>query len=123
MVSIIIKFQKCGKKTCKCYKEGKLHGPYFWAVTYKGSHQGRAKYKWTYLGKAIEKTIEKLGVIFPEVDVKSTQEKLQSKLTKLLERSGDIKEGEYQTIHLKSFFSSLISSNTMIFPPPIFPIQ
>jgi len=97
MVSIIIKFQRCGKKNCKCIKEGKLHGPYFWAVTYKGSQQGRAKYKWIYLGKAIEKTVAKLGVIYPEIDVKMTSEKLQSKLIKLQEKYKSINKSKYPT--------------------------
>ncbi len=97
MVSIIIKFQRCGKKTCKCAKEGKLHGPYFWAVTYRGSQLGRAKYKWVYLGKAIEKTIEKLGIVFPEIDAKMTREKLQSKLNKLHEKYKRINNSKYTT--------------------------
>lgn len=97
MVSIIIKFQRCGKKNCKCIKEGKLHGPYFWAVTYRGSQYGRAKYKWVYLGKAIEKTIEKLSIIFPEIDAKKTREQLQSKLNKLQEKDKRINNSKYTT--------------------------
>lgn len=97
MVSIIIKFQRCGKKNCKCAKKGQLHGPYFWAVTYRGSHHGRAKYKWIYLGKAIEKTIDKLGVIFPEIDVNITREKLQSKLIKLQEKYRHNNKSKYPT--------------------------
>lgn len=97
MVSIIIKFQRCGKKNCKCIKEGKLHGPYFWAVTYKGSQHGHAKYKWVYLGKAIETTVAKLGVIYPEIDVKMTREKLQSKLNKLQEKYKTSNKSKYPT--------------------------
>jgi len=97
MVSIIIKFQRCGKQNCKCSKEGKLHGPYFWAVIYKGSRQGRSQYKWIYLGKAIEKSLEKLSTHFPELDVLTNHKKLQERLTKLLERSIHIKEAEHPT--------------------------
>lgn len=49
MVSYIAKLQRCGKKNCSCF-EGKLHGPYFWRVTYKGKRKGRKKYHWKYLG-------------------------------------------------------------------------
>ncbi|MFQ6123190.1 MAG: DUF6788 family protein [Candidatus Heimdallarchaeota archaeon] len=107
MVSIIIKFQRCGKKNCKCIKEGKLHGPYFWAVNYRGSQNGRAKYKWIYLGKAIEKTIEKLGVVFPEIDIKITREKLQLKLNKLQEKYKSINKANFQQKSY-SFYNKLI---------------
>ena len=86
MVSIVIKFQRCGKKNCRCAREGHLHGPYFWAVSYKGSRNGRMKYKWIYLGKAIEESIEKLSTQFPDFKLKHTPDQLQSRLQKLLKR-------------------------------------
>ena len=100
MVSIVIKFQRCGKKNCRCAREGQLHGPYFWAVSYKGSKNGRMKYKWIYLGKAIEQSIEKLTTKFPEIKSKPTQDQLQSRLQKLLQRYN------YQTGDEKSSWAS-----------------
>jgi hypothetical protein len=94
MVSIVIKFQRCGKKNCRCAREGQLHGPYFWAVSYKGSQKGRMKYKWIYLGKAIEPSIEKLSSQFPEIKRKPTHDQLQSRLQRLLERYEVPKDGE-----------------------------
>jgi len=95
MVSIIIKFQRCGKKNCKCLKQGKLHGPYFWAVSYKGSRQGRIKYKWVYLGKAIDnkvhlgKNITKkvLAEIFPNMNSDQVHTKLENRYHEHLEQS------------------------------------
>ena len=53
MASVIIKWQKCGKPACRC-REGMLHGPYFWLVSYiskKSDDRRKGKYSWRYLGK------------------------------------------------------------------------
>jgi len=44
------------------------------------------KYKWIYLGKAIEQSIEKLKSQFPEIKIKPTHDQLQSRLQKLLKK-------------------------------------
>lgn len=49
--SLIRKFQKCGKKNCKC-QHGELHGPYYWRVTYDKKTKKRI---WKFVGKMIEK--------------------------------------------------------------------
>ena len=62
MASLIIKWQKCGKSTCRC-AEGFLHGPYFWLVTYISRNsqlKQRGKYKWKYLGKRPDDAWSKL---------------------------------------------------------------
>jgi hypothetical protein len=51
LACITVKFQKCGKKNCKCYN-GHLHGPYYWLITYKKYNSTKkGKYIWIYLGK------------------------------------------------------------------------
>ena len=53
MASLIAKWQKCGKPTCRC-TDGLFHGPYFWLVSYisvKSNDKKKGKYSWTYLGK------------------------------------------------------------------------
>lgn len=61
MPCITVKFQKCGKKNCKCCN-GYLHGPYYWLITYKKySTSEKGKYNWIYLGKdgkAVEQKIK-----------------------------------------------------------------
>ncbi|WP_455143366.1 DUF6788 family protein [Candidatus Hodarchaeum mangrovi] len=62
MASLIIKWQRCGKSTCRCI-EGFPHGPYFWLVTYISRNsqlKQRGKYKWKYLGKRPEDAWSKL---------------------------------------------------------------
>jgi uncharacterized protein YutD len=44
------------------------------------------KYKWVYLGKAIEQSIEKLTTKFPDIKSKPTYDQLQSRLQKLLQK-------------------------------------
>ena len=43
--SIVLKYQKCGKKCTTC-TEGKGHGPYQWRVVYVGMVDGKKKYRW-----------------------------------------------------------------------------
>ena len=67
MVSVLAKWQKCGKTGCRC-NEGIFHGPYLWLVTYhsarqEGKHAG--KYSWKYLGRSPELAWQKLGTIDP----------------------------------------------------------
>jgi len=53
MASVIVKWQNCGKSACRC-REGMLHGPYFWLVSYiskKSTDKRKGKYSWRYLGK------------------------------------------------------------------------
>lgn len=59
MPSIVLKLQSCGKETCSCRREGKLHGPYFWLVTYKkGTNGQRGRYVWKYLGKRVDQVVK-----------------------------------------------------------------
>lgn len=58
LTCLIVKFQKCGKKNCKCVN-GHLHGPYYWLINYKkNSRAKKGKYNWIYLGKD-GKTVER----------------------------------------------------------------
>ena len=58
LTCITVKFQKCGKKNCKCVN-GHLHGPYYWLINYKkNSGSKKGKYNWVYLGKD-GKTVER----------------------------------------------------------------
>ena len=53
MASVVVKWQSCGKSACRC-REGMLHGPYFWLVSYiskKSDDKRKGKYSWRYLGK------------------------------------------------------------------------
>lgn len=45
--TLVRKFQKCGKK-CRTCREGKGHGPYWWAVTYDKTTKTQ---RWKYYGK------------------------------------------------------------------------
>ena len=66
MASLIAKWQKCGKSTCRCSDGLFLHGPYFWLVKYiskKSSHKRRGKYAWRYLGKNPRDVWEKLEIL------------------------------------------------------------
>jgi len=65
MVSVLAKWQKCGKSGCRC-NEGNFHGPYLWLVTYhsarlESKHAG--KYSWIYLGRSPELAWKKLNSI------------------------------------------------------------
>ena len=84
MPSILAKWQKCGKLTCRCSK-GLLHGPYLWLVTYHSSRSAdrrAGKYSWLYLGRSPNIAWEKLRTIDPrfskEFDFSSLLEKLRS---------------------------------------------
>jgi len=49
--TLVRKYQKCGKKNCKC-QQGKLHGPYWWRVKYvRKSESGKGHHRWKYVGK------------------------------------------------------------------------
>lgn len=45
--TLVRKYQKCGKKGCKCQR-GFLHGPYWWRVFYDKETR---KQRWKYIGK------------------------------------------------------------------------
>ena len=84
MSSILAKWQKCGKSTCRCSK-GLLHGPYLWLVTYHSSRSAdrrAGKYSWQYLGRSPNIAWEKLRAIDPrfslEYEFSSLLEKLRS---------------------------------------------
>jgi len=84
MPSILAKWQKCGKSTCRC-SEGLLHGPYLWLVTYHSSRSAdrrAGKYSWQYLGRSPNVAWEKLRAFNPrfsqEYEFSSLLEKLRS---------------------------------------------
>ncbi|MHA1443263.1 MAG: DUF6788 family protein [Candidatus Hodarchaeales archaeon] len=84
MPSILAKWQKCGKSTCRC-SEGFFHGPYLWLVTYHSSRSNdrrAGKYSWQYLGRSPNIAWEKLRSINPrfsqEYEFSSLLEKLGS---------------------------------------------
>ncbi len=70
MPSIILKMQSCGKENCSCRREGRLHGPYFWLITYrkdetspkplKKSTGRKGRYVWKYLGKRVDQVVRTL---------------------------------------------------------------
>ena len=63
MPSVLAKWQKCGKHSCRC-NNGILHGPYFWLVTYHSARSNNphaGKYSWRYLGKSPENAWAKLN--------------------------------------------------------------
>ncbi len=83
MASVLAKWQKCGKHSCRC-NDGILHGPYFWLVTYHSarSNNPRAgKYSWRYLGSSPENAWQKLNTI----DSRFTRQYTMSGLLKKLE--------------------------------------
>ena len=87
MPSILAKWQKCGKSTCRCSK-GLLHGPYLWLVTYHSSRSAdrrAGKYSWQYLGRSPNIAWEKLRVINPRF----TQE---YEFSSLLEKLGSVRQ-------------------------------
>jgi hypothetical protein len=84
MPSILAKWQKCGKLTCRC-SQGLLHGPYLWLVTYNSSRSAdrrAGKYSWRYLGRSPNIAWQKLSTIDPrfskEYEFSSLLEKLRS---------------------------------------------
>ena len=65
MVSVLAKWQKCGKSGCRC-NEGFFHGPYLWLVTYHSARvesKYSGKYSWIYLGRSPELAWQKLSSI------------------------------------------------------------
>jgi hypothetical protein len=98
MPSLIAKWQKCGKRSCRC-NEGFLHGPYFWLVRYiskKASHKRKGKYSWRYLGRNPLLVWEKLRTI----DTRFGQRYQLSDLTDKIGRLRQIKDKtvEHRTI-------------------------
>ena len=85
MAALIIKWQKCGKSTCRCC-EGFPHGPYFWLVTYisRNSHlKQRGKYKWKYLGKKPDEAWSKLVHLDQRFHKNYSLEKLKQRVNNL----------------------------------------
>ncbi|MHA2243752.1 MAG: DUF6788 family protein [Candidatus Hodarchaeales archaeon] len=85
MASVIAKWQKCGKPSCRC-SEGILHGPYFWLVEYvskKSNYNRKGKYSWRYLGKNPEDAWEKLGKFNRRFNEKYNLLDLNDKIQKL----------------------------------------
>jgi hypothetical protein len=85
MASLIIKWQKCGKKTCRCM-EGFPHGPYFWLVIYisrKSADKRRGKYKWRYLGRNPQDVWTRLEQFDPRFGERYTLQDMKQKVTLL----------------------------------------
>ncbi|UCG00504.1 MAG: hypothetical protein JSW11_12835 [Candidatus Heimdallarchaeota archaeon] len=99
MASVIVKWQNCGKQACRC-REGMLHGPYFWLVSYiskKSDDRRRGKYSWRYLGKNpmdVWKKLEILDERFKEkYDLLDLNTRL-NKIAKMREKIPDVKTTE-----------------------------
>ncbi len=87
MPSILAKWQKCGKLTCRC-SEGFFHGPYLWLVTYHSSRstdRRAGKYSWQYLGRSPNIAWEKLRTINPRFS-------LEYEFSSLLEKLGNVRQ-------------------------------
>ncbi|UCE12246.1 MAG: hypothetical protein JSV04_08565 [Candidatus Heimdallarchaeota archaeon] len=90
MTSLLAKWQRCGKPSCRC-SDGLLHGPYFWLVTYiskKSTYKKGGKYSWVYLGKNPRDVWEKLERIDSRFENEYDLDYLNAKIKKL-ERSRD----------------------------------
>ncbi|PWI49196.1 hypothetical protein CEE45_03410 [Candidatus Heimdallarchaeota archaeon B3_Heim] len=86
MVSVLAKWQKCGKAGCRC-NDGVYHGPYLWLVTYHSARlEGKqaGKYSWKYLGRSPELAWQKLSSI-------DSRFKQHFDITSLLEKLEDIR--------------------------------
>ncbi|MHA2247970.1 MAG: DUF6788 family protein [Candidatus Hodarchaeales archaeon] len=99
MASVILKWQKCGKPSCRC-REGMLHGPYFWLVSYiskKSSDKRKGKYSWRYLGRNpgdAWKQLEYLDKRFNEkYDLLDLNDRLQ-RVTQMREKTNGVKTTE-----------------------------
>lgn len=89
MVSLIAKWQKCGKSNCRCSDGLFLHGPYFWLVKYiskKSNHKRRGKYAWRYLGKNPRDVWEKLVIEDKRFNEKFSLTLLNTKLHSLKQK-------------------------------------
>ena len=87
MASVIIKWQKCGKPACRC-REGMLHGPYFWLVSYiskKSDDRRKGKYSWQYLGKNSLDVWKKLENLDKRFIQKYTLLDLNNKMHKIIQ--------------------------------------
>ena len=85
MTSLLVKWQRCGKPSCRC-SDGLLHGPYFWLVTYiskKSNHKRGGKYSWVYLGKNPRDVWEKLEKVDNRFNQQYDLDHLNAKLQKL----------------------------------------
>jgi len=90
MPSILAKWQKCGKSTCRC-SEGFLHGPYLWLVTYHSSRSDdrrAGKYSWQYLGRSPNVAWEKLRATNPRFSQEYEFSSLLEKLGSVRQKSG-----------------------------------
>ncbi|MCK4847676.1 MAG: hypothetical protein KAT16_01485 [Candidatus Heimdallarchaeota archaeon] len=89
MPSILAKWQKCGKSSCRC-SEGLLHGPYLWLVTYHSSRSANlraGKYSWQYLGRSPNIAWEKLRAIDPRFSYEYEFSSLLEKLGRVQQKS------------------------------------
>ena len=93
-MSIIAKFQKCGKENCKCVQKGELHGPFLWYVEYQGRLNGKPKYYWKYLGKTITEAAETLE-----------KEKIIQSATETLEKT--LKES-FSEMDLREYINKMV---------------
>jgi len=87
MASVIIKWQNCGKSACRC-REGMLHGPYFWLVSYiskKSTDKRKGKYSWRYLGKNPTEVWNKLQLFDKRFSQKYDLIDLNTKLHKIIQ--------------------------------------
>jgi hypothetical protein len=96
MASVIVKWQNCGKPACRC-KEGMLHGPYFWLVSYiskKSDNRRKGKYSWRYLGKNSTEAWKKLENLdkrfIQKYDLLDLNTKM-SKITQMRKETSDTK--------------------------------
>lgn len=101
MASLVAKLQRCGKKNCQCFLKGKLHGPYFWLVIYKGMRQRRKKYHWKYCGSSRAAVLEALPhmIDLPPTEYRRLLSDLDKKVRKLrLQAMRDLENRKtYQT--------------------------
>ncbi len=99
MPSIVLKLQSCGKENCSCRREGRLHGPYFWLVSYKKDDRSvsnmrktkgrRGRYVWKYLGKQVDQVVK---MIVSSTELAGT---LGRKSLQLIEREIENKVNEF----------------------------
>lgn len=98
MTSLIAKWQKCGKTSCRC-SNGLLHGPYFWLVKYisrKTNDKRKGKYSWRYLGRNPLTVWEKLRSIDERFGKRYQLSDLNNKIDRLKQTKD--KTTIYQTV-------------------------
>ncbi|MFW9916188.1 MAG: DUF6788 family protein [Candidatus Thorarchaeota archaeon] len=96
MASLVAKLQRCGKKNCQCFRKGKLHGPYYWLVIYKGVHQRRKKYHWKYCGASRAAVLDALPhlVDLPDFEYRGLLSALDKKVRKIRSQAMRDPEGK-----------------------------